>query len=137
VEAAKSVTNNKPLHLVVGGFHLLPAKSDEINRIANALRDTWKVEYVAPVHCTGEAAFGILKETFGDHYVYAGLSTTLVLGPKVAALGEDGKPQESAMDEKDLRGFHKLMLASNDNPERMLARHEDEHRVPALLAWTP
>ena len=61
VEAAKA-TIDKPLHLVVGGLHLLPAKDEEINRIAAALHDTWKVEWIAPVHCTGEPAFAILKQ---------------------------------------------------------------------------
>lgn len=136
VEAAKA-KSNKPLHLVVGGTHLLPAKPEDIDRIATALRDEWKVDYLAPVHCTGEAAFGILKQTFGDRYVYAGLGTTIVLGPKVMALAEDGQPHMLAMDEEDLRGFHELMVQSHDNPERMFAGHEHEHLLPAMLAWTP
>jgi 7,8-dihydropterin-6-yl-methyl-4-(beta-D-ribofuranosyl)aminobenzene 5'-phosphate synthase len=73
VEAAKS-TINKPVHLVLGGTHLLPAKDDQISSIAATLRDNWSVRYIAPVHCTGEPAFAILKESFGDHYIYAGLS---------------------------------------------------------------
>src|SRR5262249_19484999 len=53
VEAAKSAIN-KPIHLVLGGTHLLPAKDDQINSIAVSLRDNWSVRYLAPVHCTGE-----------------------------------------------------------------------------------
>src|SRR5262249_4066183 len=75
VEAAKTAIN-KPIHLVLGGPHLLPAKDDQISSIAVSLRDSWNVRYVAPVHCTGEPAFAILKEAFGDRYVYAGLGTT-------------------------------------------------------------
>ena len=56
VEAAKNAIN-KPLHLVLGGTHLLPAKDGQITGIAVALRDTWGVRYIAPVHCTGEPAF--------------------------------------------------------------------------------
>jgi len=81
VEAAKN-TINKPIHLVLGGTHLLPAKDDQISTIAASLRDTWSVRYLAPVHCTGEPAFAVLKQTFGDHYVYAGLGTTVLLGRK-------------------------------------------------------
>src|SRR5262249_1682561 len=62
VEAAKTAIN-KPIHLVLGGTHLLPAKDDQINSIAVSLRDNWSVRYLAPVHCTGEPAFAILKET--------------------------------------------------------------------------
>lgn len=70
----------KPIHLVIGGLHLLPANDDETQRIATALHDTWKVDWLAPVHCTGEPAFEILKKTFGDRYLYAGLGTTVALG---------------------------------------------------------
>ena len=65
VEAAKSATN-KPIHLVLGGTHLLPANDDRIRSIASSLRDNLNVRFIAPVHCTGEPAFAILKESFAD-----------------------------------------------------------------------
>ena len=49
----------------------------QITNIALSLRYALRVRYIAPVHCTGELAFAILKETFDDHYVYAGLGTTV------------------------------------------------------------
>jgi len=49
----------------------------DIEKIATGLRNNFKVEYVAPGHCTGEPAFTALKKTFGDRYRYAGLGTTL------------------------------------------------------------
>jgi 7,8-dihydropterin-6-yl-methyl-4-(beta-D-ribofuranosyl)aminobenzene 5'-phosphate synthase len=91
VEAAKNTTN-KPIHLVLGGTHLLPAKDDQITTIALSLRDTWGVRYIAPVHCTGEPAFAILKETFGDRYVYAGLGSTVLLGQRVTTKAEADSP---------------------------------------------
>jgi 7,8-dihydropterin-6-yl-methyl-4-(beta-D-ribofuranosyl)aminobenzene 5'-phosphate synthase len=108
VEAAKAVIN-KPIHLVLGGLHLLPAKDDQITGIAASLRDAWGVRYIAPVHCTGEPAFGILKDMFGDHYVYAGLGTTVLLGPKVTTKAEAGQPTRNAMDQEDLRGYREAM----------------------------
>jgi 7,8-dihydropterin-6-yl-methyl-4-(beta-D-ribofuranosyl)aminobenzene 5'-phosphate synthase len=108
VEAAKS-TLNKPIRLVLGGTHLLPAKDDQIGSIALSLRDNWSVRYLAPVHCTGEPAFAILKETFGDRYIYAGLGTTVLLGPKVTVKAEAGQPNKKAMDEEDLRGYREAM----------------------------
>jgi 7,8-dihydropterin-6-yl-methyl-4-(beta-D-ribofuranosyl)aminobenzene 5'-phosphate synthase len=108
VEAAKS-TINKPIHLVLGGTHLLPAKDDQISAIAASLRDNWSVRYLAPAHCTGEPAFAILKETFGDRYIYAGLGTTVLLGPKVTVKAEAGQPSKQAMDEEDLRGYREAM----------------------------
>jgi 7,8-dihydropterin-6-yl-methyl-4-(beta-D-ribofuranosyl)aminobenzene 5'-phosphate synthase len=67
------------IHIVTGGFHLVVASDPDIDKIATGLRDTYKVEYVAPGHCTGETAFAALKKAFGDHYVYAGLGTTVTL----------------------------------------------------------
>ena len=109
VEAAKNVIN-KPIHLVLGGTHLLPAKDDQITSIALSLRDAWRVRYIAPVHCTGEPAFAILKETFGDRYVYAGLGTTVLLGPKVTVKAEAAQPNKEAMDEEDLRSYREAMM---------------------------
>ena len=125
VEAAKA-TIHKPLHLVVGGLHLLPAKDDQISRIATALRDTWKVEWMSPVHCTGEPAFAILQQTFGDRYLYAGLGTVLTLGPTVKSTGEAGQPQSQAPDKDDLRGYRLLLAQSDDSPEKILAHSEQD-----------
>jgi 7,8-dihydropterin-6-yl-methyl-4-(beta-D-ribofuranosyl)aminobenzene 5'-phosphate synthase len=109
VEAARS-TLNKPVHLVLGGTHLLPAKEDQINSIAASLHDNWNVRYIAPVHCTGEPAFAILKQTFGDRYIYAGLGTTVLLGSKVTVKAEAGQPNRTAMDEDDLRSYREAVM---------------------------
>ena len=107
VEAAKNTTN-KPIHLVLGGTHLLPAKDDQITSIALSLRNVWGVRYIAPVHCTGEPAFAILKETSGERYVYAGLGTTVLLGPKVTTKAEAGQPNKDAMD-GEARSYREAM----------------------------
>jgi 7,8-dihydropterin-6-yl-methyl-4-(beta-D-ribofuranosyl)aminobenzene 5'-phosphate synthase len=101
----------KPIHLILGGLHLLPAKDDQIRQIAAFLRDEAKVEYVVPTHCTGEPAFAILKESFGDKYVYAGLGDTVVAGRKVTAEAEAGRPTKYAMDAEDLRSYRAAMAA--------------------------
>ena len=67
------------------------------------------MRYLAPVHCTGEPAFATLKETFGDRYIYAGLGTTVLLGPKVTVKAEAGQPSKTAMDEEDLRSYREAM----------------------------
>jgi 7,8-dihydropterin-6-yl-methyl-4-(beta-D-ribofuranosyl)aminobenzene 5'-phosphate synthase len=78
VEAAASI--NPRIHLVAGGFHLVVAKDEEIEKIVSSLHDKWGVEYVAPGHCTGEPTFAALKRAFGGRYLYAGLGTTISLG---------------------------------------------------------
>ena len=72
-----ATTINPRIHFIVGGFHLVVAPDSDIEKIVTALHDRFKVEYVAPDHCTGEPAFAALKRAFGDHYIYAGLATTL------------------------------------------------------------
>jgi len=77
---ATASTINPRIRLIAGGFHLVVAGDSDIDKLVAALRDTFKVEYVAPGHCTGEPAFTTLKKAFADRYLYAGLGTTLELG---------------------------------------------------------
>jgi 7,8-dihydropterin-6-yl-methyl-4-(beta-D-ribofuranosyl)aminobenzene 5'-phosphate synthase len=77
VEAASTI--NPRIHLIAGGFHLLVASDPDIGSIVTTLHDRFRVQYVAPGHCTGEPAFTALRKTFGDRYLYAGLGTTLAL----------------------------------------------------------
>jgi 7,8-dihydropterin-6-yl-methyl-4-(beta-D-ribofuranosyl)aminobenzene 5'-phosphate synthase len=117
VEAAKAALN-KPIHLVVGGLHLLPASNEEIRRIATALRDTWKVRFIAPDHCTGERGFAILKEAFSERYIYAGLGTTLQVGPTVTIKAEAGQLETPAMDNEDIQSYRRSLARG---PLRALA----------------
>lgn len=119
VETAEAVID-KPIHLVVGGLHLLPAKDEETRRIAAALHDTWKVEWIAPAHCTGEFAFEILRQTFGERYLYAGLGTTIALGPEPSA-GAAPRVAHAVLDTADLRTYRKLARASPDAAEYTIA----------------
>ena len=77
VAAAAAI--NPRIHVIAGGFHLVTTNDADIGKIVAALHDVSKVEYVAPGHCTGEPAFAALKKAFGDHYLYAGLGTTIEL----------------------------------------------------------
>lgn len=77
VEAASAISPK--IHLVVGGFHLVVAPDDVISRVVTALRDRFKVENIAPGHCTGEPTFAALRKAFGNRYLYAGLGTSIPL----------------------------------------------------------
>jgi 7,8-dihydropterin-6-yl-methyl-4-(beta-D-ribofuranosyl)aminobenzene 5'-phosphate synthase len=72
------------VHEVFGGLHLVAMADPEIERIATALHDRWKIDLLAPGHCTGEPAFKVLSRVFGDHYIYAGLGTTVSLSEPVS-----------------------------------------------------
>ena len=86
VQAAASIDHR--IHLVTGGLHLVTANDADIGRTVTSLHDTWKVDYIAPGHCTGEPTFAALRKAFGDHYLYAGLGTRLTVAgvPTVATI---------------------------------------------------
>jgi 7,8-dihydropterin-6-yl-methyl-4-(beta-D-ribofuranosyl)aminobenzene 5'-phosphate synthase len=67
------------VHIVFGGLHLVQAPTPEIDRLADALKNKWKIDEIAPGHCTGEAAFLRLQKTFGENYLYAGLGTQITV----------------------------------------------------------
>src|SRR5258706_13958880 len=107
VEAAAKI--NPRIHLVAGGFHLVVSKDDEIEKIVSALRDTYKVAYVAPGHCTGEPTFAALKKAFGDRYLYAGLGTTFALGTTPRLITGIVQDADIAADEEDLERYRALL----------------------------
>jgi 7,8-dihydropterin-6-yl-methyl-4-(beta-D-ribofuranosyl)aminobenzene 5'-phosphate synthase len=76
----KTATAVSPsVRLIAGGFHLVTSTDQEIASVVTVLHETFKVDYVAPGHCTGEPAFAAFRKAFGDHYSYAGLGTTISL----------------------------------------------------------
>jgi 7,8-dihydropterin-6-yl-methyl-4-(beta-D-ribofuranosyl)aminobenzene 5'-phosphate synthase len=78
---------NPRIHFVAGGFHLVVASDADIEKVVTALHDQYKVEYIAPGHCTGEPAFVALKKAFGDRYLFAGLGSTLEAGASPSSSG--------------------------------------------------
>jgi 7,8-dihydropterin-6-yl-methyl-4-(beta-D-ribofuranosyl)aminobenzene 5'-phosphate synthase len=71
---------NTHIHFISGGLHLVVAPDSVIDKVVTSLKDKWKVDWIAPGHCTGEPAFVALKQAFGERYLYAGLGTVLELG---------------------------------------------------------
>ena len=67
------------INILFGGLHQIQASDAEVERIAAVLHDQYKLERVAPGHCTGEPEFAALKRVFGDHYVYAGVGSVINL----------------------------------------------------------
>ena len=119
VDAAAKI--NPRIHFVAGGFHLVVAKDDEIEKIVTALRGTYKVAYVAPGHCTGEPTFTALKKAFGDRYLYAGLGTTIALGATPRPITGAAQDVASAMDREDLKTYRTLLVKSDDDEPSLLA----------------
>jgi 7,8-dihydropterin-6-yl-methyl-4-(beta-D-ribofuranosyl)aminobenzene 5'-phosphate synthase len=63
--------------IVFGGLHLVTTPVEEIDALVGNLQTKWKVQRIAPGHCTGEPAFARLQKAFGEKYVYAGLGTVV------------------------------------------------------------
>ena len=109
---AEAVKVNPHIHFLTGGFHLVAAQDPVIERVANALHDTYKVDFIAPGHCTGEPTFTALQKAFGDRYLYAGLGTTLSMGANPrAASNQGGAP---VLDDGDSRRYRTLLAQSDD-----------------------
>jgi len=108
-EAAKI---NPHIHFIAGGFHLVAAQDPAIEKVATTLHDTYRVDYIAPGHCTGEPTFAVLQKTFGNHYLYAGLGTTLDLGTTPRTASERLAPD--VLDEGELRTYRTLLAQSDD-----------------------
>ena len=104
VEAATSI--NPRIRLIAGGFHLVVATDEVIAKAVAALKGTFKVENIAPGHCTGEPTFAALKQAFGDRYLYAGVGTSLPLGPAMGSVGRRG--EGPALRDDDLATYRKL-----------------------------
>jgi 7,8-dihydropterin-6-yl-methyl-4-(beta-D-ribofuranosyl)aminobenzene 5'-phosphate synthase len=102
VQAAIAI--NPKIQLIVGGFHLVAASDEAIEKVVTALNETFKAENIAPGHCTGEPTFAALKRAFGPRYLYAGLGTTLTLGP---GIGSDARRGEGTSFD-DLVVYRKL-----------------------------
>ena len=95
---------------VFGGanIHLI----DKTTKVATALHDTYKVDYIAPGHCSGEPTFAALQKAFGDRYLYAGLGTTLGVGANPRA-GSNARTS-NILSEGDLRSYRTLLAESDD-----------------------
>jgi 7,8-dihydropterin-6-yl-methyl-4-(beta-D-ribofuranosyl)aminobenzene 5'-phosphate synthase len=110
VEAAKTI--NPRIRLIAGGFHLVVATDEVIAKTVATLKDTFKVENIAPGHCTGEPTFAALKRAYGDRYLYAGVGTSLPLGPGISSVGRRG--EGPALQGDDLATYRKL--AQREDP---------------------
>jgi 7,8-dihydropterin-6-yl-methyl-4-(beta-D-ribofuranosyl)aminobenzene 5'-phosphate synthase len=75
----EATTIDPRINILFGGLHQIQKPDPEVQRIAAALHDEYKLDRVAPGHCTGEPEFAALKKAFGDHYVYAGVGSVIDL----------------------------------------------------------
>ena len=61
----RSLTGNRSVYAILGGFHLLQASSERIESTCDYLKSTG-VKRIIPCHCTGKAAMEIFESRFGQ-----------------------------------------------------------------------
>ncbi len=71
-----SASRKRPIHMVLGGFHLLQTRADEVKRIVSEFK-AMGIDYVGPTHCTGEEAMGLFREAYGAHFIRGGVGTVV------------------------------------------------------------
>lgn len=74
VQAASGVTK---VHAVIGGFHLAPYKEDYVRRTVAALKEM-DVDFVIPLHCSGETFYEIAKVEMPDRLLRSYTGTRFV-----------------------------------------------------------
>src|SRR4029079_9120787 len=77
VAAAAAI--NPRIRFIAGGFHLVTAQDSVIEKVVAALHDTYKVERIAPGHCSGEHTFSAGKQSFCAHTQTARVSALVQL----------------------------------------------------------
>jgi len=110
---AEAVKIDPHVHFVAGGFHLVTAQDAVIDKVASSLHDGYKVDFIAPGHCTGEPTFAALRKMFGERYLYAGLGTTLNVGANAGVASNLRSAPE--FDGGDSRAYSAL-LGRSDEP---------------------
>jgi 7,8-dihydropterin-6-yl-methyl-4-(beta-D-ribofuranosyl)aminobenzene 5'-phosphate synthase len=66
------------IRLVLGGFHLLHYKSNQVGALIDTLMHMG-VERVAPTHCTGDVAIQAFRDRYGSRFEQVGVGRKLVL----------------------------------------------------------
>ncbi len=69
-------TTKRPIHMVIGGFHLLQTPPDDVRKIVAAFR-TLGVAWAGATHCTGDEAIRLFREAYGDHFVAGGVGAVV------------------------------------------------------------
>ncbi len=65
IQEVEAACPGQRVYALIGGFHLYRKSEAEVRELAKKLQDTG-VSHICTGHCTGERAYGILKEELGE-----------------------------------------------------------------------
>lgn len=68
----------KPIYLLMGGFHLMYDSTSQIATIIKTL-DELGIQYLCPTHCSGDLAISMFKAHFDERYLKGGIGRVIVL----------------------------------------------------------
>jgi len=128
--------NGRPLHLVIGGFHLLGQSDTEVRRLAEGMQ-MLGVAYVSATHCTGAAAARVFRDVFRDRYVSAGAGAVIDLPLATTAEAPAQTEDDRAVAALDRR---EVMIPMRDGIRLftlILTPKAATEPLPLLLSRTP
>jgi 7,8-dihydropterin-6-yl-methyl-4-(beta-D-ribofuranosyl)aminobenzene 5'-phosphate synthase len=76
--ASSASMRDRPVHLVLGGFHLRDSRPAELRTLIAEFRRLG-VERVAPSHCTGDRAIAMFADAYGDSFIRSGVGLVIEL----------------------------------------------------------
>jgi 7,8-dihydropterin-6-yl-methyl-4-(beta-D-ribofuranosyl)aminobenzene 5'-phosphate synthase len=79
IKQAQAVSGVDKVHAVLGGFHLAPYKDDCVHEAVAALKEL-DVDYVVPMHCTGEVFWDVARAELPGRMLRAYTGTRFVFG---------------------------------------------------------
>ncbi|HEU5075610.1 MAG TPA: MBL fold metallo-hydrolase [Polyangiaceae bacterium] len=79
VRSAMAAANVDKVHAVVGGFHLGTSPNDYLQHSLQEL-ERINPDVILPMHCTGEAFIGMLRERLPDKVVYSNVGSRFIFG---------------------------------------------------------
>ena len=78
VRKAEEMMAEKPIYLVIGGFHLAGAATPQIESVIEGFRQL-AVRKVAPCHCSGDETRKLFREEYGEIYIDSGAGKIITL----------------------------------------------------------
>ena len=79
IKQAQATSGVKKVHAVIGGFHLAPYDADYVRETIAALKDI-EIDYVIPLHCTGEPFYDMAKAEIPSKLLRSYTGTRFVFG---------------------------------------------------------
>jgi 7,8-dihydropterin-6-yl-methyl-4-(beta-D-ribofuranosyl)aminobenzene 5'-phosphate synthase len=77
IKQAQAASGVPKVHAVIGGFHLAPYPEDYVRQTIAALKEI-DIDYVIPLHCSGEAFYELAKAEMPDKLLRSYTGTRFV-----------------------------------------------------------